>query len=132
MSTLRGIRTGVDFESLQHHYPPIYQELKEDAARHGQSNLTEYLEHEFDDINSYLEYCCKNYFTQWQRVKVRDLVEIYKRSISLPKAPENMARYQYSLDNELYKGVRVLKEAQAWRGERRLNMATTVSNSNTD
>ena len=124
---LSEIDSGVDFDSLQHHYPLIYQELMEDAARHGQSNSTKYLEHEFDDINSYLEYYCKNYFNQWQSVKVRELVQIYKKSISLPKVPENMARYQSSLDNELYKAMRALKDAQAWRVERRLNVATTVN-----
>ena len=82
---------------------------------------------EFDDINSYLESCSKNFLTHWQSVKIRELVEIYKRSISLPKAPENMARYQYSLDNELYKAMRALRDAQSWRAERRLNVATDVS-----
>ena len=38
-----------------------------------------------------------------------------------------MARNQSSLDNELYKAIRALKEAQAWRAERRLNVATTVN-----
>ena len=69
---------------------------------------------------------------QWQSARIHDLVEIAKVNVSLPKVPENMARYQSSLDNELYKAIRALKEAQAWRAERRLNVATTVSNTNTD
>ena len=51
---------------------------------------------------------------------------------TLPKAPENMARYQSSLDNELYKAMRALKDAQAWRVERRLNVATDVSDTKSD
>ena len=129
---LTAINSGVTFDRLKEDYPLIYQELKEDAARNGQSNLTEYLEFEFDELNMYLDYCYKHYLTQWQKAAVRDLVQIYKKSVSLPKAPENMARYQSSLDNELYKAMRALKEAQSWRAERRLNVATMVSDTKTD
>ena len=124
---LSAVDSGIDIKSLQNHYPLIYQDLIEDAASHGQSNFTQYLEHEFDDLNSYLSFNCKSYFNQLQSVKVRELVQIYKKSVSLPKVPENMARYQSSLDNELYKAMRALKDAQAWRVERRLNVATTVN-----
>jgi len=129
---LSAIDSGVNFDRLKEDYPLIYQELMEDAARNGQSNLTEYLVHEFDELKSYLDYCYEHYLTQWQNSRIRDLVQIYKRSVSLPKVPENMARYQSSLDNELYKAMRALKEAQSWRAERRLNVATTVSDTKTD
>lgn len=129
---LSAVDSGIDIKSLQHRYPLIYMNLMKDTARHGQSDFTQYLENEFGDLNAYLSFNCTAYFNQWQSVKVRELVQIYKKSISLPKAPENMARYQSSLDNELYKAMRALREAQSWRAERRLNVATTVSDTKTD
>ena len=54
----------------------------------------------------FLKFLYEDYLSQWQNSRIRDLVQVYKRSVSLPNVPENMARYQSSLDNELYKAIR--------------------------
>ena len=112
MSTLRGIRKL--------------------AAVDNETNLSKYLEYHFVDMYHFLNFLLENHLEQWQDAKIRDLVDIYKKIVTLPKAPENMARYQSSLDNELYKAIRALRDAQAWRAERRLNIATTVSDTKFD
>ena len=42
---------------------------------------------------------------------------IDKEANSLPAAPELIARYQSALDNDLYKAMRALREAQKFRRE---------------
>ena len=122
----------LELNLLEQKYPAIYNELKEYAAEDQQTNLAKYLVDEFDSMAEFLNILQANYLEEWQSARIQELVVVYKRSVSLPKVPENMARYQSSLDNVLYKAIRALKEAQTWRAERRLNVATTVSNSNTD
>ena len=129
---LSALNAKVDIDILTHDYPIIYQALKEDALRADHSNLIEYLEDEFNGLGGYLKFYYDCYFLHWQKAVVRQLVQTYKKSVSLPRVPENMARYQSSLDNELYKAIRALRDAQAWRAERRLNIATTVSDSKSD
>ena len=87
---------------------------------------------EFDTMAEFLNILQANYLEEWQSARIQELVVVYKRNVSLPKVPENVARYQSSLDNELYKAIRALKDAQAWRAERRLNVATTVSGTKDD
>ena len=121
------IDDGLELDEIEKKYPVIYQELKEEAIQDNQTNLAKYLEDTFDGVSDLLDSLKKYHLKQWQSARIRDLVEIAKINVSLPKVPENMARYQSSLDNELYKAIRALKEAQAWRAERRLNVATTVN-----
>ena len=123
---------GSELNEIEKKYPDIYQELKEEAILDNQTNLAEYLEDQFDDVSNFLDSLRAYYLKQWQSARIHDLVELAKINVSLPKVPENMARYQSSLNNESYKAIRALKEAQAWRAERRLNVATTVSNTNLD
>lgn len=59
----------------------------------------------------FLKFLYEHYLDLWQSARIRDVVQIFKRTVSLPKVPENMARYQSSLDNELYKAMRALREA---------------------
>ena len=87
---------------------------------------------EFDTMAEFLNILQANYLEEWQSARIQELVVVSKRNVSLPKVPENVARYQSSLDNELYKAIRALKDAQAWRAERRLNVATTVSGTKDD
>ena len=121
------IDDGSELDEIEKKYPAIYQELKEEAIQDNQTNLAKYLEDEFDGISNFLDSLKGHYLEQWQSARIHDLVEIAKVNVSLPKVPENMARYQSSLDNELYKAIRALKEAQAWRADRRLSDATSVN-----
>lgn len=50
-------------------------------------------------------------------VRAHDGMSINRAANSLPAAPELMARYQSALDNDLYKAMRALREAQRFRRE---------------
>ena len=55
----------------------------------------------------------------------RERLRIDTDANSLPVAPELMTRYQSALDNDLYKAMRALREAQRFRRET-IDIAATL------
>lgn len=53
------------------------------------------------------------------RVGLQRAIELYRSSHSWPENPLLIARYQSSLDNELYKAIRALRDLQDWRRKTR-------------
>ena len=113
----------LDVNELDRQYPLLYQQLKEYFAlcnKKGFVNESQSLANFFGIVKAS---CLK----QKQSAQIKDLVEIYKKIVNTITIPESMSRYQSSLDNDLYKALRALKEAQAWRADRRLSDATSVN-----
>ena len=48
------------------------------------------------------------------------------QSQALPSKTDLLARYQTALDNDLYKALKALREAQAWRQSKALISLTPV------
>ena len=58
--------------------------------------------------------------------RIREVSRLVMKSNALPSKPELLARYQTALDNDLYKSLKALREAQAWRNSRAVLSATPV------
>lgn len=110
---------------LERDYPILHAELIAEAQS-SELVLTELNSNEYGFVTDLLTSSFKYYHRCWQLACIRELVATYKGSLSLPKFPESMARYQSSLDNDLYKAMRALKDAQSWRFDRRLAEASGV------
>jgi hypothetical protein len=50
-----------------------------------------------------------------QQQRIREVIRLVMQSQALPTKTDLLARYQTALDNDLYKALKALREAQAWR-----------------
>lgn len=109
-----------DLESLQQKAPLTYKQLASDAAEDEETpevhiagrtgGLVEY-------IVELSTWCRKELADAEARPHILALAEQARgRKVVLPaKALETFSRYQTTLDNQLYKALRALREAQEWR-----------------
>lgn len=55
---------------------------------------------------------------QYDHERIKELVSLYRDSAQVRTSVDLIGRYQSTLDNELYKALRALREAQNWRASR--------------
>jgi len=90
-----------------------------------------------DQVDEYV----KAHFQSWEKLimtqmkdvillirdqRIRDVIRLVMRRQALPSKTDLLARYQTALDNDLYKALKALREAQVWRQARSLVSATQV------
>lgn len=66
-------------------------------------------------VPSYLEAVIIEYRKIYDNERIKDLVRLYRDSVQVRASVDVMGRYQSTLDNELYKAMRALRDAQNWR-----------------
>jgi hypothetical protein len=59
--------------------------------------------------------------------RIREVSKLVMQRQALPSKTDLLARYQTALDNDLYKALKALREAQAWRQAKALISITPVS-----
>jgi len=112
--------TEFDVAVLERDAPVIFQQLSADSQ---QEDLTveAYLEHCDRGLRGYLaelfHWCRREIEAARQRPKILALAEHCKaRNLVLPvHTLQLFARYQTTLDNQLFKALRALRDAQEWR-----------------
>jgi len=111
-------------EALPGKYPELLQNL-EVSAKNRNRSAEEHLTHSFKGdtpeqrLQSYISVLTIDASAMRasldRRHKLTILAHHDRASRSIPETPELMTRYQTALDNELYKALKALREAQAWR-----------------
>lgn len=91
--------------------PHAYSWLADDAAMVNYC-VEDYLKVKHTSLARFLEWW--DSFLHSQR-KTKQTVAVFRESRAMPENPDILVRYQSGLDNELYKAMRALREAQAWR-----------------
>jgi hypothetical protein len=110
----------IDPDSLPKLAPTLVEQLQSDADEGGES-VEAFLASHKDGLTGFvaelLTWCHEQLNEAEQRPRVLALAEDVKstRSILPPEALEVFSRYQTTLDNQLIKGLRALREAQEWR-----------------
>jgi hypothetical protein len=61
-----------------------------------------------------------------QQQRIRKVSRLVMQSQALPSKMDLLARYQTALDNDLYKALKALREAQAWRQSKALISAAPI------
>jgi hypothetical protein len=108
-----------NIDQLKKSAPLTYQQLFSDAAKEQQSP-EEYLQ-EFEQPRQFFigltRYCREQIKQAEQRPIVLEVAELVrsKHSILKDKLCDALSKYQVMLDNELYKAIKALREAQEWR-----------------
>jgi hypothetical protein len=106
-------------DEVEKDLPQMYRHLLQDA---NGNNITpeQYLQH-YTALSDYfavvVRYCREQLQEAKQKELILDVAELIrnKRAILPEKARESLAKYQVMLDNELYKAIKALREAQEWR-----------------
>jgi hypothetical protein len=101
--------------------PLTFDQLERDAEEERQS-IPEYLA-DCDGLQEYLaelvRYCRKQIAKAEQQPMVLAVAELVRsnRAVLSGEALDTLVKYQVMLDNELYKALKALREAQASRGK---------------
>jgi len=116
----------LEMSTLKKNAPLTYRQLSEEAAEEQQS-IEQYLA-EWDDPKQYftelIQYCEKQIKQAELNPKILKIAEQVrtKNTLLCEKDLQRFSKYQVMLDNELYKAIKALRDAQAWR------LKTTKSN----
>ena len=110
----------IDLENVKARAPLILAQLKEEAEEDNET-VEEFLA-EYDDgltryIDQLMEWCREELFKADRRPVILAIAEQVraKRLILRQHDMELLARYQTTLDNQLYKALRAFRQAQDWR-----------------
>jgi uncharacterized protein YktA (UPF0223 family) len=114
-----GINGWRDLETLA---PSIYKGLQHDASEEdGNITDSDSLNLLDVDVTKYLEQIRAHYSAELEKLKQKPLIQQMakwvqaKDSISFGETERLFSRYQTSLDNELYKALKALREQQKFR-----------------
>ena len=112
-----------DLKKLQRNAPLIYGQLKSDAESDRETieaHLGAYKEGLSGYLAELMRWCRKELEAAQRRPKILQLADHFRaRNLLLPaQALQLFTRYQTMLDNQLYKALRALREAQEWRLKR--------------
>ena len=121
-----GSNRAIELSTLKKNAPLTYRQLSEEAAEEQQS-IEQYLT-DWDDPKQYftelIQYCEKQIKQAELNPKILKIAEQVrtKNTLLCEKDLQRFSKYQVMLDNELYKAIKALRDAQAWR------LKTTKSN----
>ncbi len=110
----------IELSSVEQLAPLSFEQLKEDAKSDEQEPI-EYLEDYSGGLTSYLvellSGCRKTLAEADERPRILDLADkVRLQRLVLPEATlQLLSRYQTMLDNQVYKALKALREAQEWR-----------------
>lgn len=112
-------QTSLDLNKIKDIAPHVYQQLQSDAqdlALTPVKFLQDY-EQPFDYFDELKEYCLKEIQKKHQHQMVSAVAELVKSKhvILKEKLRDSLCKYQVMLDNELYKAMKALRDAQEWR-----------------
>jgi hypothetical protein len=112
-------QTSLDLNKIKDIAPNAYQQLQSDAQDLALTPLKFLQEYDqpFDYFDSLRDYCLKEIQKKHQHQMVSAVAELVKsKSVILKeKLRDSLCKYQVMLDNELYKAMKALRDAQEWR-----------------
>jgi hypothetical protein len=112
----------IDLRTLEQRAPYVFQQLVSDAAEE-EEEIAKYVELHQGGLTGYvanlLQWCREQQREAVARPEILELAEQVraKRLILPTDTLELLARYQTTLDNQLFKLLKALREAQEWRLE---------------
>ena len=109
----------LDLIKIKNIAPNVYQQLQNDAQDLALTpvKFLQNFEQPFDYFNGIRAFCLKEIQKKHQHQMVSAVAELVKsKSVILKeKLRDSLCKYQVMLDNELYKAMKALRDAQEWR-----------------
>lgn len=110
----------ITLESVERNAPLTWAQLKSDAEE-GEESIEEHLRSQEGGLTGYVKelvtWCHEDLERAENRPRLLALAaQLRQKRLILPSEQlEVLARYQTTLDNQLYKALKALREAQEWR-----------------
>ncbi len=82
-------------------------------------------------VDIYFGAVISEYRRIYDQARIKNLVRLFRDSALVRASVDVIGRYQSTLDNELYKAMRALREAQNWRMTRNALVAECVDDRDT-
>ncbi len=111
-------QTWSSLEEIEALSPDTYDVLLSCADEPTPEALERYLVENSDTLRELLERLVKVYRRTYDDRRIRELADLYRDAAQIRASVDVIGRYQSALDNELYKAMRALREAQTWRQSR--------------
>lgn len=111
-------RTWSSLEEIESLSPDAYHLLLACTDERTPEALDSYLTETSQTLRGVLEALAKVYRRDYDSRLIRELADLYRDAAQIRASVDVIGRYQSALDNELYKAMRALREAQAWRQSR--------------
>jgi hypothetical protein len=112
-------QTSLDLNKIKNIAPHVYQQLQSDAHDLALTpvKFLQNFEQPFDYFDGIRAFCLKEIQKKHQHQMVSAVAELVKsKSVILKeKLRDSLCKYQVMLDNELYKAMKALRDAQEWR-----------------
>jgi hypothetical protein len=112
-------QTSLDLIKIKNIAPNVYQQLQNDAQDIALTpvKFLQNFEQPFDYFDELRNYYLKEIQKKHQHQMVSAVAELVKsKSVILKeKLRDSLCKYQVMLDNELYKAMKALRDAQEWR-----------------
>jgi len=111
---------GLELNEVSKNAPLIHKQLKSDADEDGDA-IEKFLDEYEHGLTSYLDelvrWCRKQIQEAEERPKIMTIAQFVRsKKMLLPRGYlELLARYQTTLDNQLYKALSAFRNAQEWR-----------------
>ncbi|BAK75883.1 hypothetical protein NH8B_1051 [Pseudogulbenkiania sp. NH8B] len=107
----------ISVDHLEKMTPIFYEELELDAEDHA--SISEFLASFKGGLCKWIENTyerhCRNFVDVKRRRDIAKVAALVKSQHSAPVNHELISKYQTTLNNELYRAIRALREAQEWR-----------------
>lgn len=114
---LSDCRDDLSLEVIEEAFPLAYRELLW-AADGTLVGLVRKMAEEGIGFKAYVDALVPVVKKQYDSERIKELIALYRDSAQVRTSVDLIGRYQSTLDNELYKALRALREAQNWRVNR--------------
>ena len=111
-------QTWSSLEEIERLFPDAYHLLLACTDERTPEALEADLIEHSETLRDALKLLVKAYRRDYDSQRIRELADLYRDAAQIRASVDVIGRYQSALDNELYKAMRALREAQAWRQSR--------------
>ncbi len=107
-------KRSLSFDQIEALFPLAYRQLL-DSAGGTRELFSAKLATTGKELRAYLIDLITAFRQVYDHERIKELVRLYRDSAQVRASVDLIGRYQTALDNELYKAMRALREAQNWR-----------------
>ena len=107
----------ISLAKVEEDFPLAYRELLW-LADGTMAGFTQMLKTDGAGLMAYVAELIPTFREEFDRERIKELVNLHRETAPVRTAVDTIGRYQSALDNELYKALRALREAQNWRASR--------------
>lgn len=115
-----------DTENPFDHLPAEFKQHLPAVLGVDANEVDSYIKEQFGSWAVMFETRVEHFKSLIQEQRIREVSRLLMKSQALPSRTDLLSRYQTALDNDFYKALKALREAQAWRQSKAMISVTPV------